>query len=124
MNPRLATTLGALSAALAVALGAFGAHALKERLDASALVTFETAARYQMYHAFALIAAGWVMARGGTGAGNAAWAFVIGTVIFCGSLNLIVFTGQRWFGAITPLGGVAFILGWCLLARAAWRAEM
>lgn len=124
MTPRLATTIGALSAAIAVALGAFGAHALKETLDARDLATFETAVRYQMYHALALFAAAWVIARGGNGAGNAAWAFVVGSVIFSGSLYLLVTTGQRWLGAITPLGGMAFILGWLLLARAAWKTEM
>ncbi|MEO5800891.1 MAG: DUF423 domain-containing protein [Gemmatimonadales bacterium] len=124
MTPRLATTIGALSAAIAVTLGAFGAHALKDRLDARDLATFETAVRYQMYHAFALIAAAWVISRGGSGAGNAAWAFVAGSVVFCGSLYLLVGTGQRWLGAVTPLGGVAFILGWLLLAQAAWKLEM
>lgn len=124
MNARLATTLGALSAAVAVALGAFGAHALRNRLEPRDLEVFETAVRYQMYHAVALVAAGWVIARGGAVAGAAAWAFVAGTVIFCGSLYLLVATGPRWLGAITPIGGVAFILGWLLLARAAWRTEM
>ena len=124
MTSRLATTLGALSAAIAVTLGAFGAHALKSRLDPRDLETFETAVRYQMYHAFALLAAGWVIARGAPGAANAAWAFVAGSLIFSGSLYLLVATGQRWLGAVTPLGGVAFILGWLLLARAAWRLEM
>ncbi len=124
MTSRLATTLGALSAAIAVTLGAFGAHALKSRLDPRDLETFETAVRYQMYHAFALLAAGWVIAHGAPGAANAAWAFVAGSLIFCGSLYLLVATGQRWLGAVTPLGGIAFILGWLLLARAAWRLEM
>ena len=124
MTARIASSLGALSAAIAVALGAFGAHALRSRLEPRDLEIFETAVRYQMYHAFALLAAGWVIARGGTGASTAAWGFVAGTIIFCGSLYLMVATGQRWLGAITPLGGVAFILGWLVLASAAWRTEM
>jgi uncharacterized membrane protein YgdD (TMEM256/DUF423 family) len=124
MTSRLASTLGALSAAIAVALGAFGAHALRSRLEPRDLEIFETAVRYQMYHALALLAAGWVLARGGPSASAAAWGFVAGTVIFCGSLYLMVATGQRWLGAVTPLGGVAFILGWVLLAVAAWRTEM
>jgi uncharacterized membrane protein YgdD (TMEM256/DUF423 family) len=124
VTARLAATVAALSAAIAVALGAFGAHALKEILEPRDLVTFETAVRYQMYHAFALFAAAWVISRGGSGAGNAAWAFVAGSVIFCGSLYLLVSTGQRWLGAVTPLGGVAFIAGWLLLAQAAWKTEM
>ncbi len=124
MTARLASTLGALSAAIAVALGAFGAHALRSRLEPRDLEIFETAVRYQMYHALALLATSWVLARGGAGAGAAAWGFLAGTVIFCGSLYLMVATGQRWLGAVTPLGGVAFILGWMLLAAAAWRTEM
>ena len=124
MTARLASTFGALSAAVAVALGAFGAHALRSRLEPRDLEIFETAVRYQMYHALALLAAGWLLARGGTGASTAAWAFVAGTVIFCGSLYLMVATGHRWLGAVTPLGGVALILGWLLLASAAWRTEM
>jgi len=114
--------LGALSALLAVAAGAFGAHALRNRLVPDTLVVFETAARYHMYHALALLAAGWAVARwpGGT-AVTAGWLFVAGTVIFSGSLYLLSFTGQRWLGAVTPLGGLAFILGWVALAWAALR---
>lgn len=123
MTARLATTLGALSAAIAVALGAFGAHALRSHLEPRDLEIFETAVRYQMYHALALIATGWVLARGGASADMAAWSFLAGTVLFCGSLYLMVATGQRWLGAVTPLGGVAFIAGWLMLAMAAWRTE-
>jgi uncharacterized membrane protein YgdD (TMEM256/DUF423 family) len=124
MTARLVGTLGALSAAIAVALGAFGAHALRSRLEARDLEIFETAVRYQMYHALALLAAAAVLARGGAGAGAAAWGFVVGTVFFCGSLYLMVATGERWLGAVTPIGGVAFIAGWLLLAAATWRTEM
>lgn len=124
MTARLAATLGALSAAIAVALGAFGAHALRNHLEPRDLEIFETAVRYQMYHAVALIAAGWVLSRGSASAGMAAWSFLAGTVLFCGSLYLMVATGQRWLGAVTPLGGVAFIAGWLMLAMAAWRTEM
>lgn len=123
MTARLATTLGALSAAIAVTLGAFGAHALRSHLEPRDLEIFETAVRYQMYHAVALIATGWVLARGGASADLAAWSFLAGTVLFCGSLYLMVATGQRWLGAVTPLGGVAFIAGWLMLAMAAWRTE-
>lgn len=124
MNARSAATIGAVSAGIAVGLGAFGAHALKSILEPRDLVTFETAVRYQMYHAFALFAAAWVIARGGSGAGNAAWAFIIGSVLFCGSLHLLIATGWRWLGPVTPLGGASFLLGWFLLARAAWKMEM
>ena len=102
-------TLGALSAALAVAAGAFGAHALRARVEPRLLEVFETGARYQMYHALALFAAG--------------WCFVAGTVLFSGSLYAMTFTGIRALGAITPLGGVAFIAGWVCLAVAAARAS-
>ncbi|MGH7583107.1 MAG: DUF423 domain-containing protein [Gemmatimonadales bacterium] len=118
MTARMAATLGGLAGALAVVLGAFGAHALRGRLNAADLEVYETAVRYQMYHAFALFAAAWLLDRGAP-AGAAAWAFVAGIVIFSGSLYLLVATGQRWLGAITPIGGVAFIAGWILLALAA-----
>ena len=114
--------LGALSALLAVAAGAFGAHALRNRLVPDTLVVFETSARYHMYHALGLLAAAWAVARWPGGAATATgWLFVAGTVIFSGSLYLLSFTGQRWLGAVTPLGGIAFILGWAALAWAALR---
>lgn len=114
--------LGALSALVAVAAGAFGAHALRTRLTPDTLGIFEVGARYQMYHALGLLAAAWAVARWPGGATTAAgWLFVAGTVIFSGSLYLLSFTGQRWLGAVTPLGGLAFILGWAALAWAALR---
>ncbi len=121
---RLFLALGASSAALAVAAGAFGAHALRARLEPRALEVFETAARYQVYHAFALIlVALWLAQREALhpGAPNtravaSGWCFVVGTVLFSGSLYALTFTGVRALGAITPLGGVAFIAGWLLLA--------
>ncbi|MBI2207746.1 MAG: DUF423 domain-containing protein [Candidatus Rokubacteria bacterium] len=114
--------LGALSGCVAVALGAFAAHGLRERVPADMLAVFETGARYQMYHALALIAVAWVATRGGgTMIVAAGWLFVAGTLLFSGSLYLLVLTGQRWLGAITPLGGVAFLLGWLALAVAGWR---
>jgi uncharacterized membrane protein YgdD (TMEM256/DUF423 family) len=119
MNARLAATIGALCAALGIALGAFGAHALRSHLEPRDLETFETAVRYQMYHAFALFGAAWLLSRDVPYAAAAAWAFVAGIVIFSGSLYLLVATGQRWLGAVTPLGGLSFIAGWILLALAA-----
>jgi len=106
--------IGALSAGIAVAAGAFGAHALRARVDARALEVFETAARYQMYHALALLFVAWLAERApASGAAHVAgWAFVVGTVLFSGSLYLMTLTGMTWLGAITPLGGVAFLLGW------------
>jgi uncharacterized membrane protein YgdD (TMEM256/DUF423 family) len=115
--------LGSLSALLSVAAGAFGAHALKQRLEPTMLATFETAARYEMYHALALIAVGLLLVKHPSGAATTAgWAFVSGTVLFSGSLYVMVFTGLRWLGAITPIGGTAFLVGWAALAAAAWRA--
>ena len=114
--------LGCLAAFLAVGAGAFGAHALEGRLAPDRLETFELAARYQMYHALALLAVGWAAARwpGGltTGAG---WMFALGIVVFCGSLYALAMGAPRWFGAITPIGGVSFLIGWGLLGWAALR---
>jgi uncharacterized membrane protein YgdD (TMEM256/DUF423 family) len=114
--------LGTLSALLSVAAGAFGAHALRERLAPDMLAVFETGARYQMYHALGLLAVAWAVGRWPGGAAIAAgWLFVAGTALFCGSLYLLTLTGQRWLGAITPFGGLAFIAGWAALAWAALR---
>jgi uncharacterized membrane protein YgdD (TMEM256/DUF423 family) len=115
--------LGALSALLAVAAGAFGAHALRGRLVPDMQTVFETGARYQMYHALALFVTAGALTRWPGGPVIAAgWLFVAGTVLFSGSLYLLALTGQRWLGAITPLGGLAFIAGWAALAWAALRA--
>jgi uncharacterized membrane protein YgdD (TMEM256/DUF423 family) len=120
---RLFVMLGALSGALAVAAGAFGAHALRARLEPRMLEVFETAARYQMYHALALFAVAWVASRWpGTLVHASGWLFVAGTVLFSGSLYAMTFTGVRALGAITPLGGVLFIAGWACLAVAAARS--
>ena len=117
---RLFAALGALSALLAVAAGAFGAHALRARLDPEALAVFETGARYQMYHALALFVVAWAAARWSSPQALwAGWLFVVGTVLFSGSLYLLAFTGARWWGAVTPFGGVAFLAGWGALAWAA-----
>lgn len=105
---------------LGVALGAFAAHSLKTTLDPAMLTVFETGVRYQMYHAFALFAAAWGFthwrARAFAVAGG---LFVVGIVLFSGSLYLLAFTGTRWLGAITPLGGLAFLAGWLCLAGGA-----
>jgi uncharacterized membrane protein YgdD (TMEM256/DUF423 family) len=120
---RVFLALGGLSGGLAVALGAFGAHALRGRLGPEDLAIFETGVRYQMYHALALLAVGLWIAHAGQSRTLAAagWLFVAGTVVFSGSLYLLTLTGQRWLGAVTPLGGVAFIAAWLLLAWAVWR---
>jgi uncharacterized membrane protein YgdD (TMEM256/DUF423 family) len=115
--------LGALFAALGVAAGAFGAHGLKGRLSPDMLDVFETAARYQMYHALGLVAVAWAAARWPSPAVTlAGWCMVAGIVVFSGSLYVLSVTGIRWLGAITPLGGLAFMAGWLALALAAWRS--
>jgi uncharacterized membrane protein YgdD (TMEM256/DUF423 family) len=120
---RIFLALGALSALIGVAAGAFGAHGLRERLPTDLLAIFETGARYQMYHAFALIVVAWAYTRWpGALLTTSGWLFVAGTLLFSGSLYILSLTGVRWLGAITPLGGVAFLTGWLLLAWTAWRA--
>ena len=120
---RLFFLVGAISALIGVAAGAFGAHSLRGRLDTEMLGIFEVGVRYQMYHALALLAVAWAQTRWpGTLVSASGWLFGIGTVLFSGSLYLLSLTGSRWLGAITPLGGLAFLGGWLCLALAAWRA--
>jgi uncharacterized membrane protein YgdD (TMEM256/DUF423 family) len=109
--------LGALNALIAVAAGAFGAHALRERLEPRALEIFETAARYQMYHALAIVLCGAIATAGSVRAG---WIMQAGIVIFSGSLYALALTGVKGLGAITPIGGLAFMIGWAWLAWSAW----
>src|SRR5258707_10042083 len=113
---RVFLLIGAVSGFLAVALGAFGAHALRDRLTAEMLDVFKTGVNYQMYHALALLAVGILLARlsidGSPWLSAAGWLFVVGSVLFSGSLYLLSLSGTTWLGAVTPLGGVAFLLGW------------
>lgn len=119
---RIFAALGAASGFVGVAAGAFGAHGLKARLTPELLAVFDTAARYQMIHALALLAVAWAIGRWPSRAAVASgWCFVAGTLIFSGSLYLLALTGVRGLGAITPVGGVLFLCGWLLLALAAWR---
>jgi uncharacterized membrane protein YgdD (TMEM256/DUF423 family) len=121
---RLFFSIGALSALISVAAGAFGAHALRARLAPEHLAVFETAARYQMYHALALLSVAWAATRWlGPLPILAGYLFVVGTVLFSGSLYALSLTGIRWLGAITPLGGMAFLAGWLCLALAVTRRE-
>jgi uncharacterized membrane protein YgdD (TMEM256/DUF423 family) len=115
--------IGAASGFLAVAFGAFGAHALEKRLAPNLLETFEIAVRYQMYHALALFAVAWFCERGARVARWSGMAFTAGTLLFSGSLYAYVLSEQRAFALITPIGGTCFLLGWVLLASAAWHSR-
>lgn len=109
--------LGAVFAGLAVAAGAFGAHMLRPVLDATMLGAFETGARYQMYHALALCLLAGIAERNPTlRVAAVGWLFLIGMLLFSGSLYVLALSGVRWVGAFTPLGGAALIAGWVLLA--------
>lgn len=117
---RLFLFLGFVFAATGVAAGAFGAHALSDRVTPERLVTFETGVRYQMYHALGLMLVGLLAANWSSWQAVAGgWALVAGILIFSGSLYILVLTDTPWLGAITPIGGVALIAGWGLLAWAA-----
>ena len=119
---RLFFSLGAASALIAVAAGAFGAHALRAQLSSEMLAVFETGARYQMYHALGLLAVAWAATRWpGPWAVRAGWLFVAGTVLFSGSLYTLAISGIRALGAVTPLGGAAFLAGWVCLILAVRR---
>jgi uncharacterized membrane protein YgdD (TMEM256/DUF423 family) len=108
--------IGALMGLVGVGLGAFGAHGLRGRLSPDMLAVFETGVRYQMYHALALLATAMLMTRGGGRAILVAgWSFTFGILVFSGSLYALALTGTTTFGAITPIGGVAFLVGWLAL---------
>ena len=118
---RLFFGLACVSAAVAVALGAFAAHGLRSRLVPDMLLVFEIGVRYQMYHALALMGVALAHARWPTTPVAAAgWLFIAGTLVFSGSLYGVAVSGHRWLGAITPLGGAAFIAGWVALAWGVW----
>jgi uncharacterized membrane protein YgdD (TMEM256/DUF423 family) len=123
---RALVAAGAINGAIAVAAGAFAAHALKARLDARSLEVFETGARYQMYHALAIVLCGLLMlpraGQGWSGLGGAqaaGWTMQVGIVLFSGSLYALALTGVKGLGAVTPFGGVAFLVGWGWLAYSA-----
>ena len=117
--------IASLLGSLAVAFGAFGAHALRDRVEASLLANYQTGVTYMFYHVLALFVVAWAITRWPSSSLPvwAGWLFITGIVIFTGSLVLMAFTGQRWLGAITPIGGVAFIAAWLLLAVTAWRGS-
>lgn len=116
---------GSLSGGLAVALGAFGAHGLRSMVSPDLLDVFETGVRYHVYHALALLALA-AYSRGGPPDArllNAGRLFLLGILLFSGSLYLLVLANIRWLGAVTPIGGLALIAGWLLTALAAWRGR-
>lgn len=118
MTPSRSIQVGALLAAIAVVLGAFAAHGLKNHVDPHALDIFNTAARYQMTHAIALVLVGIIAKQQGSHRAPAAsWLFLAGILLFCGSLYLLALVGTHWIGVITPVGGIAFIAGWLQLFR-------
>ncbi len=114
--------LGAVLGGLAVGLGAFGAHGLRGRVGPDMVEIWQTGAHYHLAHALALLAVAWASDRfAGPWVNAAGWAFLAGIVLFSGSLYVLVLTGQRALGMVTPLGGVAFLVGWTCLALAALR---
>lgn len=116
--------LGSLLGLIGVAAGAFGAHGLRNRLTPDLLDTWETAVRYQLVHALALLATAWALTRWpGAPARAAGWLFLAGTLVFSGSLYLLCLSGARWLGAVTPIGGLALLTGWGCLAWAAYQAR-
>jgi uncharacterized membrane protein YgdD (TMEM256/DUF423 family) len=124
--------LGSFFAGLAVATGSFGAHGLQKMVPVERLTAWEKAVRYQMYHAFALFFVAWAITQWWDQAKTlkaAGWFFMLGTVLFCGSLYTLVFTGTLTVKGIsflvylTPAGGAAYVIGWFLLMKAAWKAQ-
>ncbi len=114
--------IGCILAGLGVATGAFGAHMLKDLLDPPMLTVYDTATRYQMYHAFGMVLSGMIVRiSGDAAAAKAGWMFLAGIVLFSGSLYGVSLLGIRWLGAVTPVGGTLFIAGWGLLAWRVWR---
>jgi len=115
--------IGSLNAALAVILGAFGAHGLKARVDAQLLAVWQTASEYHFYHALGLLLVGLLAKQFSTaGIVTSGWVMLAGTLVFSGSLYLLVLTGQRWLGAITPIGGTALIIAWLMLAWSLYKS--
>ena len=124
MTDRLLTIFAAFILMTGVAAGAFGAHGLKRILSADMLAIWQTAVLYQLVHGLGLLAIAALWARFGSSLlAGAAWLMLAGVAVFCGSLYILSLSGVRWLGAITPLGGLAFIAAWAMLAVSAWRAS-
>ena len=115
---------GAVLSGLGVLVGAFGAHGLRDRVTADMLAVFETGVRYHLIHGLAILAVAWAASRWPSAwIGAAGWLFAAGIVVFSGSLYILAISGVRWWGAVTPIGGVCFLAGWAALAAGALRAS-
>lgn len=123
-DARVFLAVGAIAAFLAVAFGAFGAHALRDRLPADLLAIYRTAVEYHFWHALGLLAIGLAapMLPGDVLVKWAGWTMIVGMLLFSGSLYALALSGVRGLGAVTPIGGVCLLTSWALLAAAAWRA--
>jgi uncharacterized membrane protein YgdD (TMEM256/DUF423 family) len=125
MNARHCLAAAAVALALAVALGAFGAHALRERLEPAALMVYQTAVQYHFWHALGLLGVGTLMVQWPE-SGRLGWVaglLIAGLLLFCGSLYVLALTGAAWLGMVTPIGGLAFIAAWLVLAFVAWHRQ-
>lgn len=122
---RLFILIAAISGLMAVVLGAFAAHALKQGLAPESLQTFQIGVQYQMYHALALMGVGVFLhiKPGLPGLKASGIAYILGALLFSGSLYALALGAPRWFGPVTPIGGLSFMIGWVLLATAAWRSK-
>lgn len=124
MNGNFWVALGSVSGLISVATGAFGAHGLSQRLEPKALAVWHTAAQYQMVHSLALLVVGlWSIQHAGTSASLPGWAFTIGILVFSGSLYALALSDIKILGAITPIGGLSFMVGWAAFAFLAWRVS-
>jgi uncharacterized membrane protein YgdD (TMEM256/DUF423 family) len=125
MNARHCIVAASIALAAAVALGAFGAHALRTRLDPEALTVYQTAVQYHFWHALGLLGVGALMLEWPT-SGRMGWVaglLLAGLFLFCGSLYVLALTGAAWLGTLTPIGGLAFIAAWLVLASVAWHHQ-
>lgn len=124
-NARWFLLLGAANAALAILLGAFGAHSLKTHLAVDMMAVYQTGLQYHLFHALGLLAAGFALKQIGDSAWLrwSGWLMLAGIVIFSGSLYILSVTGWKWLGAVTPLGGIAFMAAWVLFAVAVMKAR-
>jgi uncharacterized membrane protein YgdD (TMEM256/DUF423 family) len=125
MNARHCLVAAAIALAAVVVLGAFGAHALRAQLDAEAFTVYQTAVQYHFWHALGLLGVGALMLEWPT-SGRLGWVaglLVAGLLLFCGSLYALALTGAAWLGTLTPIGGLAFIAAWLVLASVAWHHQ-